>query len=523
MRPNSSIRFYAFTAAVFLIVVGVGITFRSSFPQPGEVIEGFKSFRPLHDNHDQAQHQPPQAPEESPLIHAPAPVTTAHAQVKASPADKLSTSSTLSTAPWSPTQYDEVPLPDLDKWPGPGPDGLYGDLTDLISEEFHRYSNEDQKKRHLNITSKMTSHKKFMKIDWLGDHEGYNPSLIPHPSKENTWIVIAQRDKHNDDNTHHSQELLCEATFVDDMIRCTRSPLMLPIASTTSNYCDEAMGWFNTNMGPHDARLYHGRDRPYVMYNQQSAYSCVGQWLQDARRLVDYDGNITDRTENFFQPINLQKVGGKYGMVEKNWYLFWDNKGEVYIHHNLSPRRLFGKLNPDGSVGRDLSAASQTHDTACMARLMPKLRNTTWEYIHQASNALEITLCKRADADCTPTDDNTFIFHIFQTKTFYAHGQYEPYFILFKRTAPFELYAISKTPFWYFGRGTAFGKWRLEPKKPKDQSQMIFTTAMGWKQRGQTYGGFLDDELMISFGVEDKHSGVIDVTVGDLIADVAYC
>ena len=66
---------------------------------------------------------------------------------------------------------------------------------------------------------------------------------------------------------------------------------------------------------------------------------------------------------------------------------------------------------------------------------MPIVRNGQ-ESIHQATNSLSITLCKRSDPRCVPTDDNTYIMHIFHWKSYYEfHGGYEPYVVLFKRNA----------------------------------------------------------------------------------------
>jgi hypothetical protein len=52
---------------------------------------------------------------------------------------------------------------------------------------------------------------------------------------------------------------------------------------------------------------------------------------------------------------------------------------------------------------------------------------------------------------------------------------------------------------------------------------MIFTTSISWKQPGKMYHGFLDDEVLIGFGVEDQASAGMDVVMGDLLNDLTTC
>lgn len=40
--------------------------------------------------------------------------------------------------------------------------------------------------------------------------------------------------------------------------------------------------------------------------------------------------------------------------------------------------------------------------------------------------------------------------------------------------------------------------------------------------RGE-FHGYLDDEIVVTFGIEDQHAGGIDVVAGDLLQEIAYC
>jgi len=46
---------------------------------------------------------------------------------------------------------------------------------------------------------------------------------------------------------------------------------------------------------------------------------------------------------------------------------------------------------------------------------------------------------------------------------------------------------------------------------------------MSWKKRGLTYYGYLEDELFLGFGVEDRKSAGIDIVAGDLISNLELC
>jgi hypothetical protein len=140
------------------------------------------------------------------------------------------------------------------------------------------------------------------------------------------------------------------------------------------------------------------------------------------------------------------------------------------------------------------------------------------ESIHQATNSLAVTLCKRAETDCVPTGYNTFLVAIVHHKKFFGfHPVYEPYVILFRQSAPFEIYAISEKPLWIAGRGrSGFGG-------THDQTEMLYMTSMSWRDHGQTYHGYLDDVLFLSVGVEDSRTGAVDVVAEDLLRGMGLC
>ncbi|EXJ82226.1 hypothetical protein A1O3_06039 [Capronia epimyces CBS 606.96] len=404
----------------------------------------------------------------------------------------------------------------------------------------------------------------YLEIEFPG-YKVFNPNILPHPTKPETWIVVAQKERGGSHDDFEAIELVCEAVFKDetDSLTCSTTPAALPVKSTKGGLCKGELEWFNGVSGPHDARVFYGPKDPYIIYGSRSGYTCFGQWIQDFRGLLtDKEKDKEEGKPPGERPSSLFTAGtelhrpGSFGVFEKNWFVFWDKQGLMYAHYDLAPRRSFAQLNYDGSVVGDDLAGLATTDEACMAKYMPQVSDgegkgegagqggSSKSSLHQATNSLSITLCNRVDASCKPNDDNTFIMSVFQQKFYYAyHNVYRPYVVLFRPTAPFAIYAISQKPLWFHGhrkvaaKGTRSVKRGDEDEKqhqqqqkqkqdqelPENQAEMFFVTSISWKPRGQTYHGYLDDVMFLTFGIEDNRAGAIDVRAGDLLLDLGVC
>jgi hypothetical protein len=221
-------------------------------------------------------------------------------------------------------------------------------------------------------------------------------------------------------------------------------------------------------------------------------------------------------------PTELQRPE-LYGMIEKNFFVFWDKDENMYTHYDIFPNRVFAKLSEDGSAGPDLAPQVAASDNQCIAKYMVKPSPEN-ESIHQATNSISISLCKRSDLACQSDDSKTFILTVFQHKKYYnGHCVYDPYVALFQPTPPFAMYGISTKPFWISGRGMPGGKWKDRNGNSLDQTQMLYVTSLSWKKAGQKYHGYIDDVLFVLFGIEDSDTGGIDILAGDLLGDMGLC
>ncbi|PBP21258.1 hypothetical protein BUE80_DR007853 [Diplocarpon rosae] len=376
---------------------------------------------------------------------------------------------------------------------------------------------------HRELVSLSTANRKYFSIVF-GDKEAINPSILPHPQLEDTYIIIAQQQRSNINNTVWFAELVCNARFTNDALACLESPVILPIAATFGGKCKGDLTFFNFNVGPHDARAFYGPDGPYVIYGSNSLYTCFGQWMQDLRMLTDWGNEFVGQDFRVGTELSRHKP---YGRVEKNWFVFWDKDDQLYVHWDIQPKRAFARLYPDGSVGKDLAKYAKT-DKKCMQKYMPPT-GPVMEDCHQATNSLSITTCKRSDPNCRENDSNTFILNIFHFKSYHVfHGVYEPYVMLTQQHAPFAIHAIGSKPLWINGRGgPGAGKlpdvYSEDIWGPWNQTEMVFVTSISWKAHGSKYHGFADDVMFLGFGVEDEKTGGIDILAGDLLADLNLC
>ena len=382
--------------------------------------------------------------------------------------------------------------------------------------------------KHRAIFSVSTTNGEFFEINWH-DNGSYNPNILPHPTKQDKYIVVAQLLQNWDDWSRGPYVMECEAGFTNGVLACSDPARPLHVVQTPDTFCRG-----ERFPGPQDPRVFYGPSAPYLLYGSRSRYSCHGTWIQDLYHVLS-DFNTSTEVEIFHEPTDVQRPP-PYHQIEKNYFLFWDHENNTYVHQDVSPQRAFTALYANGSVGPDLALAAMDTDGSCLEKHMPKFgtRNMTgvgieYETIHQSTNSLAITLCRRSDADCEPTDDNTFIMVIFQHKTFYAnHAEYFPYVMLFQQAAPFAVHALSTKSIWIHGRNkltsqTQSSLWHGRDDVPEDHAEMFFVVSMSWKRRGQRYHGYMDDEMFLGFGIEDTRSGGIDILASDLLQDLEYC
>jgi hypothetical protein len=396
-----------------------------------------------------------------------------------------------------------------------------GDLSfdDKVLDEHTKHDKDQYSEdvtEYREIFSIDTWDRKFVPIFYKGANV-INPNIIPHPTASHLWIIVAQHEQGHE-NVSTEEDIICSAVFHQGTLLCITPPAALPVPPSLQGNCDGESPELISRSGPRNARVFYGPDVPYVMYSSQSQHGCLGVWIQDARQLLDvFSFQSFVEPQTFIGATEIRRPG-PLRPVEMDFFLFWDSDGQAYTHYDLFPQRVFAKLEPDGGVGEDLSPVVAASDQICYAKYMPHL-TFEQESIQQATNSLSITLCTRADPECIPGDSNTFIMHIFHTKSVHdGRAIFEPYVVLFERTAPFAVQSISQRPIWIHGR-----KVLGSTDRPNVRTQRFYVNSMNWKSHTQRYHGYTDDILFLGFGIEDSAPGALDVAAGDLLQDLAFC
>lgn len=363
---------------------------------------------------------------------------------------------------------------------------------------------------HNEIFSLSTPDGSYFLISFGPGQEGaINPNIIPHPLDDGVYTIIAQEVARGTPVFH---EIACRASFDRNgtELSCDEPPRVLPIEPTTGLSCPEKFDLLEMNVGPHDARVFWGPDSAYAIYGSNSRFACFGQFIQNFPVLMDWTSEMAAQ-DRFRAGTEMERPGAR-GDIEKNWFVFWGREGQMYAHYDILPR-AFARLEGNGSAGEDLAPLARWTDAPCLAKSMPAVLSED-ESIHQATNSLAVTLCRRADPACVAGAENTVLFTIFHHKTFRdMHSVYEPYVMAFRQEAPFEVYGVSEKPIWIRGRRT----------REDGSTEMMFVTSIGWKGKAHRYHGYLDDALFLGFGVEDKGTGGIDVLAADVLKDLGLC
>ena len=361
-------------------------------------------------------------------------------------------------------------------------------------------------------------------IEGAGVH---SPSLIPHPTKFDMWIILAQRVQ-LPALYGTFEQIVCTAGFLEGVLICAEPFENITMSSVASGACEGDLAYVNEYVGARDARLFHSPQAPYIMYGSQSQHTCSGEWLRDARTLLEPFHLEKPLARIFGQPAEVQRPPPWKGL-ETNYFLFWDSEGKAYAHHEMFPERVFAQLDIDGSVSENLGKYAANKDQVCMAKYMP-LVEADDESIQQASNSLAVTLCERLNPKCKPSDSNTFVMHMFhQSFSYDGHTVHEPFLQLFKQAAPFALHAISQRPLWIHGRQaltneTHSPQYEAYPDDiPPGHTERFAITSLSWKNHVQRYHGYSDDVIVLGISIEDGRAGLMDVKVSDILQDLAFC
>ena len=287
-------------------------------------------------------------------------------------------------------------------------------------------------------------------------------------------------------------------------MRCAHTPITLNVPPTPAEYCAGKYATYMDIPGFHDPRIFwSGKGEPLMMVNTQSVgpcpstardrtdvtkrsrYACFGLWIIDLRSLHPPLQSLlsSSPTRLSLGPLKsypfltelTRNPPETRSPIEKNWMLFFTTNGESYIHYDLPSiasrphnstnntrhrrGRTFAKLLGNGLTTRNLTSSleqSCIHELTEQEEPDKAKRGGRW---HQATNALRLILCNRADPKCRPKPQNTVFVGLVHRKFqnfLKLPLRYERLFMVWASTPPFHMLALSRYPI-LFHNETALG------------------------------------------------------------------
>jgi len=412
----------------------------------------------------------------------------------------------------------------------------------------------------------------FETID-LPDFAGFNPSILslPDPTGNGNWTLVAVgRDAHrvvtidaNEVQPHALFGALLHIVDSDPRVRGRWAPRDYP--HTPSHFVQmldrlvrsddfrfpkclpDPIGWFYNNQGPEDGRLVWSHlGEPLLVYNSLSAKStdlCRMLYLTDLRSVYP---PLVDRLLQLGvepTPLRFNKSVPLYipgqAKAQKNWIPFTTASGEIYIHFSLVPQTIY-KLDLSLPILPTWESPEPELEI-----LEPVVLHTVDEPncfnialngsdFHQSSPFVETVLCTYAEirsGACDPTHPKNRIYmgsvHVLHHED---RGFYEPRIVTFEATLPFNYVSISKpliysmVPLFFKGLVLLIALVGTYPKH-----ELVYTVSLSFRKREITTSptelavGYLDDILIISFGIADSSCHFLEVEVQEVLRDHIIC
>jgi hypothetical protein len=320
--------------------------------------------------------------------------------------------------------------------------------------------------------------------------------------------------------------------------------------------CKDSPNWLKGIQGPEDPRLFWSHlGEPLMIFNSISAEHaeiCRHLYLTDLRNIY---GPVRDLLSSLEEPAPVRFTEsvpllypGESG-VQKNWAPFSDSSGGLYFHTDLIPQTIY-KLksgNDAFKVPTFSSSAEDLEDLEIIVNATSRDNCITWAAnqpafkgfrVHQSTPFLDVVFCNYADVVsgiCDPNDPANRLYigviHVMHNKL------YERRIVTLNSTYPWNYVSVSKPLLYSMFTSSSHFPFSIEnfwliqnPTVNMAQDLLAFTASMNFRKRGRTtksgseYArGYLDDGLIISFGIGDKASSYVEVKVKDVLEDHLIC
>jgi len=204
-------------------------------------------------------------------------------------------------------------------------------------------------------------------------------------------------------------------------------------------------GKTNSIQGPEDPRLIWSHlGEPLMIYHSVSPEDsdlCRHFYLVDLRRVYPVIGDIISKSVNP-APIRFPEslpiaYRGQEG-IHKNWAIFTNKAGDVFVHVHLIPQTIYKIENTLEQVIRH--PPEEENCITIALKEIPRRR------IHQSTPFLDVVLCRSDDDECDGDDPNNHVYiGVIHVLHMISHTRYyETRVVTLNYSLPFNYVSISK-------------------------------------------------------------------------------
>lgn len=281
----------------------------------------------------------------------------------------------------------------------------------------------------------------------------------------------------------------------------------------------------NKYIGPEDMKLFWTREgAPLLIFTMQvnDSNRCQGMSLVDARASVpELATAIGDHAWQmppiqFKQPTGLRRQAS--AEREKNWAPFQSpfskDNDEPFLM--VEPGRVFRWTTTSEPVEHIIVESEPAVEAPYSLRATEKTcvqDIMMTDNVHQSTPILALTLCDRGK--CKPHDNNTVLIGMVHRRhdiPIYPFTRYERRTVVYAATPPYKMMSVSKKLI-YHGEMNGGFIWT---------GSMVYVLNSTGVLHDRSHG-FLDDEIWLSFGVDDSAPGWLDIEARDLVRDHYLC
>jgi hypothetical protein len=221
--------------------------------------------------------------------------------------------------------------------------------------------------------------------------------------------------------------------------------------------------WYINIQGPEDGRLFWSKlGEPLLIYlsvSPDNISQCRTLYIIDLRiAYAPLRKLLPDPPIRF--PRSIPLVYHNQTGFPKNWAVFTNAFGQVFVHTDLVPQRIFELMIPDSeedfpnfsSPASDLSLLeplpTTTYDRNCVSRILGDTEVPYSIELHQSSPLLDVVLCTTGDVKsgkCDETDpQNRIYIMLIQGAHRSRNLYYEPRIVTLNSSSPFNYISFSK-------------------------------------------------------------------------------